>query len=82
VGNLGDLGEIPRPVLTRSHPVLTSITPVSKLLTHIIHTHPEIKSDVILDLGRIENWSRFIMGLSTAERTGSPVLHTLWTYVL
>jgi hypothetical protein len=22
------------------------------------------------------------MGLSTAERTGSPVLHTLWWYVL
>jgi hypothetical protein len=22
------------------------------------------------------------MGLSTAERTGSPVLHTLWSYVL
>jgi hypothetical protein len=23
-----------------------------------------------------------VRGLSTAERTGSPVLHTLWSYVL
>jgi hypothetical protein len=37
-------------MLTRSHPVLTSITPVSKVLAHITHTHPKIKSDAILGL--------------------------------
>ena len=35
---------------TPSHPVLTSITPVSKILTYITHTHPKIKSDAILGL--------------------------------
>jgi hypothetical protein len=40
VGDLGDPGENPRPVLTRSHPVLT----------HITHTHPKTKSDAILEL--------------------------------
>lgn len=50
VGDLGDLGENPLPVLTRSHPVLTSINPVSKVLTHITHTHPKIKSDTVLKL--------------------------------
>jgi hypothetical protein len=50
VGDLGDLGENPCPILTHSHPVLTSITPVSKVLTHLTYTRPKIKSDAILEL--------------------------------
>ena len=31
------------------HPVLTSITPVSKVLTHLTHTHPKTNFLAILD---------------------------------
>jgi hypothetical protein len=40
----------PRHILTHSHPIITSITPIFKVLTHITHTHPKIKSDAILGL--------------------------------
>lgn len=38
------------PVPTHFQPVLTSITPVSRLFTYITHTHTKIKSDAILKL--------------------------------
>jgi hypothetical protein len=63
-------------IITRSHPVLTLLTPVYRLLTY---THPRVP---LRYEGHIKNWPCRIMGLSTAERTGSPVLHTLWSYVL
>ena len=49
---MGALGENPGPILNHSHTVLTSITPVSKLLTHITYTHPRIlvKTSAILEL--------------------------------
>jgi hypothetical protein len=56
VGDLGDLGEDPRPVLTRHSPSSHSYPPNLQLLTHITHTHPEIKSNAILELkGRLAN---------------------------
>jgi hypothetical protein len=36
----------------------------------------------IRDLSKTPTTSRPACGLSTAERTGSPVFHTLWSYVL
>ena len=35
-------------ILTRSHPVLTPLTPVSRILTHITHTHPNTKINAAL----------------------------------
>ena len=46
-GGVGDQGENPRRILTHSHP---GLTPVSKILTHITHTHPKIKTNAILEL--------------------------------
>jgi hypothetical protein len=36
------------PVLTRSNPVLTSLTPVSRIFTYITHTHPNSETDANL----------------------------------
>jgi hypothetical protein len=36
-------------ILSPFSPALTSITPVSKLLIHITHTHPKTKSGAILE---------------------------------
>jgi hypothetical protein len=50
-----------------SHPVLTPITPVLKLLTHITHTHPKAYCIAVLGQdgcrGRFENWPCTIGGL-------------------
>lgn len=36
------------PFLTRSYPVLISVTPVSKMLICITYTHPNLETDAIL----------------------------------
>jgi hypothetical protein len=65
-------------ILTR---LLPFTTPVSRLLTYLTHTHHNNNSNAVLKR-RIEDEPYIIYGLSTAERTGSPVLHTLWSYVI
>ncbi|KAJ5865272.1 uncharacterized protein N7529_007188 [Penicillium soppii] len=69
---------------SRSHPVLTSVTSVSRILPHITHTHLTLRQTFLpfQFSRRVENWPCTICGLSTAERTGSPVFHTLWSYVV
>ncbi|KAJ5296498.1 uncharacterized protein N7443_007391, partial [Penicillium atrosanguineum] len=54
-----------------SHPRVRVLTPFSPLSRQSPGNSPISPT---LTLG--------ICGLSTAERTGSPVLHTLWSYVL
>ncbi|KAJ5461377.1 uncharacterized protein N7458_002929 [Penicillium daleae] len=46
--------------------------------TQMIKTYNSQDSHVVTH--HTTNWPA--CGLSTAERTGSPVLHTLWSYVL
>jgi hypothetical protein len=68
--------------LALSSPALTYITPVWNVLTHITHTPPKIKSNAILEPGAHWELTAYYNGLKSAERTGNPVLHTLWSYVL
>jgi len=50
--------------------------------TPITHTTPLLGSRKILEFRALLTIDRADpCGLSTAERTGSPVLHTLWSYV-
>jgi hypothetical protein len=55
---------------------LSPVSPVSPTLTLAQYLMPVWVS------GRIENWLRIVCGSSTAERTGSHVIHNLWSYVL
>ena len=78
-GRVGDLGESPyliltrsHPILTHSHPVLTTITPVSKLLTHITYTHPKIKNHAILELRAHWELAAYYNGLKYGWADGKP----------
>lgn len=57
---------------TCSHPVLISITPVSKLLTHITHTHPKIKVNAILELRANWELAAYYNGFKYGWADGKP----------
>ncbi|KAJ5517052.1 hypothetical protein N7527_008612 [Penicillium freii] len=53
--------------MTREPDALPSLGTTSRVEDSLVVTHPTTNSPAC--------------GLSTAERTGSPVFHTLWSYV-